>query len=79
MNTGLGTPISTSNSFDVLSDPGIEVAPQAKPVKSPPIFVDKVSNIQPLIKLLNDVAKDSCEIKVLKDEEVKIQPLGPIQ
>lgn len=45
-----------------------------KPVKPPPIFVDKVSNIQPLISLLNKLVKGDYNIKVLRDEQIKINP-----
>ena len=42
--------------------------------KSPPIFVSGVSVIKPLIDLLNEIAKDNYTIKVLPNNEVKIQP-----
>lgn len=42
--------------------------------KPSPIYVDRVSNIQPLMDLLNKIAKDEHLIKVLRNEEVKIQP-----
>lgn len=42
-------------------------------VKPPPFFVDKVSNIQPLSKMLEEVAPDDYEIKILQGEKVKIQ------
>ena len=35
-----------------------------------------VENVQPLISLLNSVAKDEFEIKILRDNEVKIQPIA---
>lgn len=44
-----------------------------KHLKPPPIFIDKVSNIQPLIDLLNNHAKNRYEVKVLRNEQVKIQ------
>lgn len=40
--------------------------------KPPPIYVDRVSNMQPLTRLLDDSVKSEYEIKVLKAEEVKI-------
>lgn len=40
----------------------------------PPIFVDKIANLQPLTKLLNDTVKDDYEIKILRAEQIKIQP-----
>lgn len=70
----LSAPVTTNNRFDALSDTEHETVRQEKSIKPPPIFVDKVSNIQPLIKFLNDVVKDCYEIKILKGEQVKIQP-----
>lgn len=69
------TPVS--NSFGNLpveetSDATSESQPkQAKP---PPIFVDRVSDIRPLSKLLNECANNNFELKVLQNERVKIQP-----
>lgn len=51
--------------------------PKEKPIKPPPIFVDKVENIQPLISLLNNYAQNNYELKVLNNEQVKIQPKTP--
>lgn len=42
--------------------------------KPPPIFVSGVKIIEPLIKLLESIAKNEYEIKVLHNDEVKIQP-----
>lgn len=44
-----------------------------KPIKSPPIFIDNVINIQPLTELLTEKAKGDYEIKILRDHQVKIQ------
>ncbi|CAG4982065.1 unnamed protein product [Colias eurytheme] len=38
------------------------------------MFIDKVSNIQPLLQLLEEVAQGDYEVKVLRNERVKIQP-----
>lgn len=70
----LSAPMDTANRFEALRDPEPEPEIQEKPVKPPPICVNRVNNIQPLINLLNDVIRDDYEIKVLKDEMVKIQP-----
>lgn len=51
-------------------DPDTEV----KSPKPPPIYVDQVFNIQPLTDLLAEIACEEYEIKILKGEEVKIQP-----
>lgn len=42
--------------------------------KPPPIFVDNVSNIKPLILLLKEIAKDQFDLKSLKNQQVKIMP-----
>lgn len=42
--------------------------------KPPPIFVSGVSNIQPLRALLEQIAKDEYELKILQGNEVKIMP-----
>jgi hypothetical protein len=46
----------------------------AKQQKPPPIFVDGVCNISPLTQLLNEVAKNEHELKILNNQQVKIQP-----
>lgn len=73
-------PILTSNSFSQLVDDDTkdpETEPKEKPIKPPPIFVDKVQNIQPLISLLNNHVQNNYELKVLNNEQVKIQPKTP--
>lgn len=57
----LNAPVHVSNKFSVLgnenqqnTDPAIE----ERSSKPPPIYVDRVSNIQPLTTLLNEVAKE---------------------
>ncbi|KMQ90007.1 nucleic-acid-binding protein from transposon x-element [Lasius niger] len=74
-NYWLNQPVSTSNSFASLED---EVQQETntdlkeKTTKPPPIFIDKVSNMQPLIKLFNYHANGNYEAKVLRNEQVKI-------
>jgi hypothetical protein len=72
----LSHPITTSNRFTTLESQvdNTSVPTEEKVVRPPPIFVDKVANIQPLVKLLNDTVNNQYEIKVLRDEQVKIQP-----
>lgn len=43
-----------------------------KPIKLSLIFIDKVSNIQSLINLVNKVAKESYEIKILNNKQVEV-------
>lgn len=45
--------------------------------KPPPIFVDNVSNIQPLILFLNEIAKDQFDLRNLRNQQVKIMPKTP--
>jgi hypothetical protein len=42
--------------------------------KLPPIFVARVANIIPLMTLLDKIAKNEYDIKVLNNTQVKIQP-----
>ena len=44
-----------------------------KCLQPPPIFIDCVSNIIPFYKLLNKVAKDVYELKIINSDQVKIQ------
>lgn len=65
------------NRFEILSDEDDDEALSAEQIpatKPPPIFVSMVENAQPLICLLNSVANNGFEIKVLRDNEIKIQP-----
>lgn len=73
----LSAPVTVSNSFEGLdneeiSEPAFEYGD--KNSKPPLIFVDKVENIIPLTKLLNDTVKENYELKILRAEQVKIQP-----
>lgn len=75
----LSNPVPTANSFSLLSNEDespTSPTPRDKSSKPPPIFVDGVSNIQPLIALLDEHVNDSYEIKVLRNEQVKIQPIS---
>jgi len=72
----LSAPVHTSNMFEALdpeehtnTDPPVDKLP-----KPPPIYVDRVVNMQPLTELLNETVKGDFEIKVLRADEVKIQP-----
>lgn len=73
----LSATVPTFNSFASLEDSEQQDHKDAlpeKPIKPPPIFVDRVSNIQPLTKLLNETVEDAYEMKILRSEQVKIQP-----
>lgn len=74
LNYWLAAPTRTSNSFSELANDPITTEMQTpKPIKPPPIFVDKVSNIQPLTKMLEDITQGDFEIKILPSERVKVQ------
>lgn len=72
----LENPIRNQNKFSDLEVDAPDV-PKQVVHKPPPIFVDKVSNIQPLLILLNKNVPESFEIKVLNLDRIKIQPKLP--
>ena len=47
---------------------------QSTEPKPPPIFISGVTNIQPLIELLNTIAKDKYLVKTLYNDQVRVQP-----
>lgn len=47
---------------------------ETKKAKPPPIFVAGVANISPLTTLLENIAKNEYEIKIINNTQVKIQP-----
>jgi hypothetical protein len=76
----LNSPIPTSNRFDGLENMSTDVendslnSERQKANKPPPIFIQGVKNITPLIDLLNRIAKDNYKLKVLNFDQVKLQP-----
>jgi len=79
----LNAPVLTSNRFSALDadNAALEVPTREtetsitiKPIKPPPIFIDDVTNIQPLTKLLNEVVNTEYELKVISSTQVKVQP-----
>lgn len=73
----LSQPVPTSNSFASLEEENqqeINATLNKKTFRLPLIFIDKVSNMQLLINLLNNHAKGRYEAKVLRNEQVKVQP-----
>lgn len=73
------TTIPTSNSFDPLNQDNVkedeELNNQSshKKIKAPPIFVSGVQNIKPLQKLLDNIAQGCYTLKILNNDQVKIQ------
>lgn len=85
-NYWLNNPVPTKNSYQPLSqnedetnenetNEDKEMSNTLNLIKSPPIFVSGVENITPLKKLLDQVAPDNYTIKILSDNQVKIQPM----
>lgn len=76
MDYWLGSQKAESNRFEILENQeleDIETVNTEKSFKTPPTFISGVSNISPLINLLNSIAKDNHYIKVLSQEQVKVQ------
>ncbi|XP_037943083.1 uncharacterized protein LOC119675937 [Teleopsis dalmanni] len=73
----LDNPSRSVNRFSVLETEEEEVEEVTqhaeKQPKPPPIFVDRVNNINPLINLLSSQVENNFELKVLNNEKVKIQ------
>lgn len=51
---------------------------QFKPIKPPPIFVQNVQYLSILVNALNDLPDCKYELKVLSNNEIKIQPIESI-
>lgn len=67
----------TSNRYENLSEddspPTIIEKPAKKTPKPPPIFIGNAKCIKPLIELLKNTVKDEYQLKVLGNDEVKLQ------
>jgi hypothetical protein len=71
----LGGPIPTTNRFSTLSEENVEeAAKQSTEPKPPSIFISGVTNIKPLIELLNEIAADKYLVKTLYNDQVTVQP-----
>lgn len=85
----LNKPVLTNNSFEALEVEGTQVSVTGTPryiadedeekTKSPPIYIDGVENVAPLKIELDKIAKDQYTIKILKNNQVKIQSLSTIK
>ena len=79
LNYWLGHPQTqpnlSENRFSILDTDDIEESsePIQKLQKPPPIFIDGVSVIQPLYEMLNEIAKDAYDIRIVSSNQVKIQ------
>jgi hypothetical protein len=71
----LGGTTPTTNRFTSLSEEHMEEEDkQSTEPKPPPIFISGVTNIKPLIELLNTIAKDKYLVKTLYTDQVRVQP-----
>jgi hypothetical protein len=71
----LGGTIPTTNRFStLLGEIMEEAAKQSTDIKLQPIFVSGVTNIKPLIELLNEIATDKYLVKTLYNGQVRAQP-----
>lgn len=72
----LSAPVSVANNYKYLDSQNpeeIESIDTVKLVKAPPIFISGVTNICPLMNMLNLTAKDNYTIKIQNQEQVKVQ------
>lgn len=76
LNYWLDANVSTSNSFSELETEQCKSTEKniEREAKPPPIYVDKVNNIQPLTKLLKEIVPNEYELKILREDQVKINP-----
>jgi hypothetical protein len=71
----LGGPVTTTDRFSTLSEENMEeAAKQSTEPKPPPNFISGVTNIKPLIELLNEIATDKYLVKTLYNDQVRVQP-----
>lgn len=68
--------VPTHNQFNILDDSNDDTLsqPTEREAKPPPIFIDKVTNIRTLTKLLEETVEGLFEMKILCNDQVKIQP-----
>ena len=67
--------INNSNQFSSLENEVEDVAPPVKIEKPPPIFADKVENIQPLVIMLTDCYNSKYELKVMTELKIMLTEL----
>lgn len=72
------TPVNldTQNRFQVLENQNSEEEPQVREYKPPPIFIPGVTNFQNLTDILDTVAKNDYQCKIIGKDQVKLQPLS---
>ena len=71
----LGGTIPTNNRFSALTEETLEDAStHSTDPKPPPIFLSGVTNIKPLIELLNALEPNKCLVKTLFHDQVLVQP-----
>jgi hypothetical protein len=71
-------PTPTSNRFTALQDEELDnqlpTGKESIPNPPPPIYITNVTNISPLIQLLEQLASHQYELKALAHHQVKVQP-----
>ena len=71
----LGEAVPTNNRFSSLAEEiPMDEHTQLTDPKPPPIFISGVTNIKPLIELLNELAPNKYFVKTLSHDQVKVQP-----
>lgn len=69
---------STNNRFELLDkDSNEETTPALKPARPPPIFIAGVQDVNPLMTELKTLFTDGFTMKILNNDEVKIQTNDP--
>lgn len=83
----LNKPISTRNIYEKLSEIDEQELSTENcgnnldkdETKSPPIYIDGVENIAPLKQVLDNIPKDQYALKILKNNQVRIQPYSSVK
>lgn len=66
--------VVTNEEQKEIETPETTATPIVKIVKPPPIYVEGVQLIEPLIKALDETAKDGYIMKIMYNDQVRIQP-----
>lgn len=86
-NYWLNKPVSTGNIYEKLSEIDEQELSTENcgnnldkdETKSPPIYIDGVENIAPLKQVLDNIAKDQYALKILKNNQVRIQSYSSVK
>lgn len=78
--TKIVNPQNRFHALDAEDDENVENAwneQKEEIIKPPALFVPDILDIKPLMELLDEVAKNGYNIKMVKQNQVKIQPKAP--